>query len=187
MDASSVSGSLSLVLTLVLWPGSAFAQGNNAPLLTTITNPTPAASDIFGGAVAGMGNDRVLIGSEGAAEVYLFDLNGGLLTTFTNPDPLNGGGFGAAIAAGGGDKVLIGSYNYVAGAPLSQVGRAYLFSTNGVLQSTFTNPAPAKVQAFGWTVAALGSDRAIISGLADVNNPPPYPGSVYLFGLTAHC
>jgi hypothetical protein len=179
MTNRSALGSLSLVLALGLWPAAAFAQANNSVLLTTITNPTPADYDIFGGAVAAMGSDRLLIGSEGAAEVYLFDLNGRLLTTFTNPDPQNGGGFGAAIAAGGGDKLLIGSYNYVAG--VSQVGRAYLFTTNGVLQSTFTNPAPAKVQAFGWAVAGLGNDRAIFSGLADVSQPAPYPGTVYLF------
>lgn len=169
-----------VLVASLLSPKSISAQGNSG-VLTTITNPTPAASDIFGGAVAAMGSDRVLIGSEGAAEVYLFDLNGGLLRTFTNPDPQFGGGFGAAIAAGGGDKVLIGSYNYTAGVPLSQVGQAYLFNTNGVLQSTFTNPAPAKIQAFGWTVAALGNDRVLIGGFANDNNGAPYAGSVYLF------
>src|SRR3954447_10307892 len=105
MTNRSALGSLSLVLALGLWPAAAFAQANNSVLLTTITNPTPADYDIFGGAVAAMGSDRLLIGSEGAAEVYLFDLNGRLLTTFTNPDPQNGGGFGAAIAAGSGDKL----------------------------------------------------------------------------------
>ena len=165
-------------LALLLWPELAFAQDN--VLLATFNNPTPAAQDVFGGAVAAMGNDRVLIGSEGAGEVYLFGPGGTLLRTFAISDPA-AGSFGAAVAAVGGDKVLIGSYNYTAGVPLSQVGRAYLFDTNGALQSTFTNPAPATTQGFGWAVAGLGNDRVIISGLADVNKPAPYPGSVYLF------
>jgi FG-GAP repeat len=171
---------ITLQLTLLLWPGSAFAQDSGAPLLTTITNPTPAADDIFGGAVAAMGSDRVLVGAEGAAEAYLFSLNGTLLTTFTIPDPA-AGSFGAALAAVGSDRVFIGAYNYTAGMPLTQAGRAYLFSTNGTLLTTFTNPAPAAVQAFGWSLAALGSDRVIIGGFANDNNGAPYPGSVYLF------
>lgn len=150
-----------LLLASSLWPASSFAQSPSAPLLTTITNPTPANFDLFGGAVAALGSDRVLIGAEPAAEAYLFSLNGTLLTTFTISDPA-ASGFGAALAAVGNDRVLIGAYNYAAGVPLAQVGRAYLFSTNGVLLTTFTNPAPATVQAFGWAVAALGNDRVII-------------------------
>ena len=140
---------------------SAFAQGTPAPLLTTITNPTPAANDVFGSAVASLGNDRVLVGAEGASEAYLFSLNGALLTTFTIPDPA-AGSFGAALATVGSDRVLIGAYNYTAGAPPKQIGRAYLYATNGTLLTTFTNPSPQNVQAFGFSVAAVGSDCVIV-------------------------
>ena len=37
------NGMIILLLALVWWPGSAFAQGNDGMLLTTITNPTPVA------------------------------------------------------------------------------------------------------------------------------------------------
>src|ERR1035441_4455825 len=157
-----------LLLALAWWPGVAFAQGNDGMLLTTITNPTPVASDIFGGAVAAVGSNRVIVGAEGAGEAYLFSLTGTLLTTFTIPDPA-AGSFGAALAAVGSERVLIGAYNYTAGVPLAQVGRAYLFGTNGTLLTTFTNPSPAITQGFGWSVAAVGNDRALISGLADVS------------------
>ena len=140
---------------------AALAQGSSAPLITTFTNPTPADYDIFGGAVAAMGNDRVLVGAEGAAEAYLFSVNGVLLTTFTIPDPA-AGSFGAAVASVGSDRALIGAYNYTAGVPLAQAGRAYLLRTNGSLLTTFTNPSPATVQAFGYSVAAVGSDRVLI-------------------------
>jgi hypothetical protein len=56
--------------------------------------------------------------------------------------------------------VLISAYGYAVG--VSQVGRAYLFDTNGVLLTTFTNPSPASVQAFGFSVATVGSDLVLI-------------------------
>ncbi|HTY87081.1 MAG TPA: hypothetical protein VMB80_06420 [Candidatus Acidoferrum sp.] len=158
---------------------SVFGQGNGALLLTTITNPTPASGDIFGESVAAVGSDRVLIGSEVAAEAYLFSLDGTLLTTFTNPEVPGGGGFGYSLAAVGSDRVLIGNYNYFEG--VTQVGRAYLFSTNGALLTTFTNPSPAAVQGFGWSVAGLGSDRVLIGGPADGNKGAPYRAAAYLF------
>ncbi len=159
MNTNSFSGFLSLVLALVLWPGPAFGQASTAPLLETINNPTPAASDTFGSSVAAFGSDRVLVGAEGAAEAYLFNLNGALLTTFPIPDPA-AGSFGAALAGVGDDRVLIGAYNYH--VTVTQVGRAYLFRTNGTLLTTFTNPAPTSVQAFGFSVATVGTDRVLI-------------------------
>lgn len=147
-----------------MWVGSAFAQASVAPLLTTINNPTPAASDVFGTAVAAVGSDRVLVGAEGAAEAYLFDLNGVLLTTFPVPDPA-AVSFGADLVAVGEDRVLISAYNYHVGQ--AQVGRAYLFRTDGTLLTTFTNPVPATAQAFGFSVATVGTDRVLIgSGTA---------------------
>lgn len=160
-----------VLFAALLWGQPTLAQDNFAPLPTTITNPTPAAFDVFGGSVASVGNDHVLVGAEGAAEVYLFNLNGTLLSTFTSPDLAAGGGLGASVTAVGSDRVLCGAYNYSAGSPLAQVGRAYLFSTNGTRLMTFTNPAPA-VQAFGWSVAAMGSDRVLIGAL---------DGAAYLF------
>ena len=161
MNSSSAPASLSLALALGLWSAAASPPNPNAPLLTTITNPTPANYDIFGSALAAMGNDRVLIGSEGANEAYLFTLNGTLLTTFSIPD-IRAGSFGAALATVGGNRVVIGAYNYSAGTPPKQTGRAYLFATNGTLLATFTNPAPESVQAFGFSVAALGDDHVLI-------------------------
>jgi len=186
MKKISISGNtlfclITLQLTLLWWPTSAFAQGSGAPLLTTITNPTPASGDVFGESVTAVGSDRVLIGSEVAAEAYLFSLDGTLLKTFTNPEVPGGSGFAYSLGAVGTDRVLIGNYNYFAG--VTQVGRAYLFSTNGALLTTFTNPFPAKVQAFGWSVAGFASDRVLVSGPADDNKGAPYLGTVYLFSI----
>ena len=165
------------LLALVVWPGSAFAQGDGT-FLTTFTNPAPASSAVFGFAVAGLGSDRVLVGAPGTDATYLLNVNGTLLTTFTNP-AASGEAFGASVATVGNDRILVGAYNYFSNS--LQIGRAFLFATNGTLLTTFTNPSPVTVQALGWSVAAMGNDRVLISGFPNVNNPPPYLGSVYLF------
>ncbi len=148
-----------LLLVLAVSPGLVFSQSSAPQLLTTITNPTPAAGDIFGSVVVGMGTDRVLVGAEGAAEAYLYKLDGTLVTTFTLPDPL-AGSFGGSIAALGNDRVVIGAYSYAQGA--LQAGRVYLYRTNGTLLATFTNPSPASVQALGFSVTTVGNDRVLI-------------------------
>lgn len=171
---------LALIATWPMAHETALAQSYNSPVLTTITNPTPAFAEDFGLSLAALGNDRVIIGAGGGNKAYLFALNGTLLSTFTSPDVGFEGRFGDTVASVGSDHVLCGDY-YYRGSSLEQLGRAYLFSTNGTLLTTFTNPAPATTLTFGWAVAALGNDRAIISGFENINKPPPYPGSVYLF------
>ena len=84
---------LSNIITLLCFfvPLSGFAQSST--LITTFTNPTPAAFDGFGGPMAAVGTDRIVIGASrdntaGASEsgvAYLFRNNGALLTTFFNP------------------------------------------------------------------------------------------------------
>ena len=166
-----------LFLLLSLGAGAALAQNPSASLQTTFTNPTPAFGEFFGAAVAAMGTDRVLVGADSSAAAYLFRTSGTLLTTFTISDPA-AGGFGNPLVAVGEDRVLISAYSY---GTTAQNGRAYLFRTNGTLQTTFTNPNPARVQAFGVSVAAFGSDRVLIGGLGSPNVGAPYLGAVYLF------
>jgi hypothetical protein len=117
-------------------------------------------------------------GNGGAA--YLFNTNGTLLTTFTNPTPATSDLFGWSVAAVGSTRVLIGAYQDGAGA--FQAGSAYLFSTNGSLLTTITNPTPANQTWFAWSVAAVGTDRVIIGGVWD-NTGAFRAGSAYLFAL----
>ena len=133
--------------------------------VTTITNPTPAVGACFGRSVAALGTDRLLIGAyqddvgaSRAGAAYLVTTNGVLLTTFTNPTPESYDNFGYSVTAVGTDQVLIGAYQDNTGWTNS--GAAYLFSTNGVLLTTFTNPTPAPSDNFGYSIAAVGTDRA---------------------------
>lgn len=64
-----------------------------------------------------------------------------LLTVFTNPTPVTGDYFGSSVVAVGADRVLIAAPWDNTGA--TWAGAAYLFSLNGALLTTFTNPTPA--------------------------------------------
>ena len=127
------------------------------------------------------GPDRVLIGSpqddmgwNNTGVAYLFSINGALLTTFTNPT-VSSSWFGFSVAAVGSDRVLIGAAYGNAGA--NEAGAAYLFSTSGALLTSFTNPTPAYRDAFGWSVAAVGTARVLIGAPGDDTGA----GAAYLF------
>ena len=161
--------------------GAVYLFHTNGTLLTTFTNPNPASlyldGDQFGCAIATLGNDRVLIGSPNDGKVYLFTTNGALVTTISNSPGLDDFSFGEVVVAFGNDKVLIGAprSNFDPDTYLEH-GAAYLFSTNGALLTTFSNPDPETTMDFGFSLAAFGSDRVLI-GASEYG-----PGSAYLFG-----
>jgi hypothetical protein len=166
--------------------GAAYLFGTNGTLITTFTNPTPSALDNFGISLAAVGSDQVLIaayndntGAFHAGAVYLFSAGGALLTTFTNPTPANNDNFGYSVAAVGSGNVLIGAPNDDTGA--TDAGAAYLFSTNGTLLTTFTNPTPAGSEFFGSSVAAVGLDKVLIGAWGD-DTYAFNAGVAYLFG-----
>ena len=81
----------------LIWIGTLLSSHAQTPVLT-ITNPTPAIADLFGQAVATVG-DRLLVGDpqdstgdQYTGAVYLFNANGQLVRTFLNPAPANGSG-----------------------------------------------------------------------------------------------
>jgi hypothetical protein len=174
--------------------GAAYLFSTNGTLLATFTGPAPATGAAFGISVAAVGSDRVLIGAchqngdpfvgdadTGAA--YLFSTNGTLLTTFSKTIPAAGDFFGISVAVLGSDRVLIGAYQDDTGA--ANAGAAYLFSTNGTLLSTFTRPNPAADSSFGYSVAAVGSDRVLIGANADDTGASDV-GAVYLFSQSIY-
>jgi hypothetical protein len=165
--------------------GAAYLFATNGTLITTFTNPTPGYYDFFGAAVATLDSDRVIIGAYGndveaidVGAAYLFSADGVLLKTFTHPSPEANCYFGCSVASVGNDGVLIGAWgDNTAAVP---GGKAYLFQTNGMLQTTFTNPTPAIGDQFGYSVAALGRTHVFISAVGDQADGQ-FPGVVYLF------
>ena len=167
--------------------GSAYLYDLNGTLLTTYTNPAPEVDDYFGGAVSGVGPDKVLIGAfgdntgaSGAGSAYLYDLNGTLLMTYTNPTPEVGDAFGTAVSGVGPDRVLIGAYGDNTGA--SGAGAAYLFDLNGTLLTTYTNPTPVVNDVVGGAVCGVGTNRVLIGAHGD-NTGASEAGAAYLYDL----
>src|SRR6185436_12903073 len=82
-----------------------------------------------------------------------------LLTAFTNPVPSKDDLFGRSVAALGSDRVIVGA----SGRTSAYTNEAiYLFTTNGQLLTTFTNPIPADNIFYGEAVAAVGTDRVLV-------------------------
>ena len=153
---------------LVAWLAavdSACAQVVTASLSFTFPLQQPG---YFGSAVAAQGADKVIVGdfnlSGAPGAAYLFHTNGSLITTFTNPVPTIWDDFGSSVAAVGADKVLIGAPrdDTGGGAPAFDSGAAYLFSTNGTLMTTYTNPTPGQSDLFGSVITAVGPDKVLI-------------------------
>jgi hypothetical protein len=171
-------------------------------LTATFTDPTPGSGERFGLSVAAFCTDRVLIGAPrdsasvtNGGSAYLFDMNGVLLTSFTNPSPaytttgdesLDGDWFGVSVAAVGSDRALIGAQWNDAPNGTRYAGTAYLFSTNGTLLATLTNPVPTFRGSFGGAVAALGSDRVLVGAPAfALTISGTNSGRAYLFSIPA--
>ena len=151
--------------------------------------------DRFGGAIAAVGNDRLLAGAiyddtaaTDAGAAYLIDVaTGALLQTFTRPSgAASEDRFGDAVAALG-DDALVGAPKANDGSPLS--GVVYLFdSTTGAVLLTLHNPAPAvsplnSGDQFGASIAAFGDD--ILGGAPYEDGPAADGGVVYLFDGTS--
>src|SRR5688572_33321038 len=96
--------------------------------------------------------------------------------TFTNPASTGYDLFGWRLSAVGTDKVVIGAYQ---GA--SNVGAAFLLSTDGTHLTTFTNPTPDLRDFFGAAVVGLGTDRVIIG--AQNEDRGTYEGAAYIFRI----
>ena len=164
--------------------GVAYLFHTNGALLTTFTNPTPAAADYFGYAAAGLGGDRVVIGayqddagSNNAGAAYVFSTSGTLLTTMTNPTPAAEDFFGWSLAALGNDRVLVGAHQHDVG--VRDVGAAYLFSipTASAPDLAVTRSNNAVVVSWprtaeGWVLEWTNVLRQVSAPWPQI--PPPY-------------
>ena len=142
--------------------GAVYLFYTNGTLLLSFTNPVPKTGAAFGEVMSVVDNNHVLIGARFAGvagAAYLFDTNATLLTTFTNPSPASVLQFGSSIAALGNDRVLIGAQGY--GLSIPNSGAAFLFSTNGTLLTTITNPVPGD-NLFGHSVAVVFNDKLLV-------------------------
>ncbi len=162
------------------------------PVLT-ILNPSPAAQDQFGNALA-LSGSRLVVGCarndigavSDAGSAYVYELASGTPTqpiaVLDNPAPAVEDLFGYSVAVCG-SQVLVGAYNNDTGAP--NAGSAYLYdlsSANPLVPiATFDNPAPTTDDFFGHAVG-LSVDWAVIG--AHLNDTGARDaGSAYVYSL----
>ncbi len=153
-------------------------------LSQTINNPSPAATDNFGGSVSISGN-RALIGAphdntgaSDAGSAYLYNAStGGLIRTFNDPTATASDLFGAAVAIEG-TNALVGAIGVDNGASAS--GAAYLIdATSGTVIQTFSNPVPSANALFGSSVAISGN--YVLVGCPFDDTGATDAGGAYLF------
>jgi hypothetical protein len=83
------------------------------------------------------------------------------------------------VAALGSDRLIVGAD--LGDAGVIDAGAAHLFTTNGTLLTTFTNPAPEAGDLFGCAVSGVGADKVVIGAYRDETFADD-AGGAYLFG-----
>jgi hypothetical protein len=181
--------------------GVAYLFHTNGSLALTITNPTPARLELFGGAVAGVGPDRFVLGAPAASIgtatnggiVYLYSTNGTLLRVIDNPNPRRGDLFGTSVADVGLDWFAVGAMgvdHVSATATNLDSGAVYLYNSSGtqlrVIRHPFPGPVGLAAEYFGRSVSRLGQDRLLVVAAFDafdlVQNSR---GALYIYDLNS--
>lgn len=169
-------------------------QTPSLPALT-LRDPSPAANDYFGEAIA-MSGTRIIVGAStkssgavpGAGIAHVFDLAGAAppvpVFTLNGPPAVEDDRFGSSVAIDG-NKVVVGAYGRDEGAPLA--GAAYVFDLAGATPLvpilTLLNPEPASDDRFGGKVAISGSK--IIVGCSLDDTGASNAGSAYIYDLNS--
>ena len=155
-------------------------------LLQTIENPTPDISDVFGSAIAVVGNNIAIAAgldstaAENGGAVYLFDGNGNLITTIISPQPVQFGSFGNALAAFG-NNLLVAEQRGFTGS--LRAGAVHLFDgTTGAFIQSFFNPTPENFEFFGNSIAASGNN-VLVGAIRNIKGNSRV-GAAYLFDGT---
>ena len=161
-------------------------------LLFVMANPDPAAQDYFGYSVAISGT-RVVVGvyqddtgATNAGSAYVYDLSSGTPTvpvaTLNNPNPAAGDYFGWSVAISG-LQVVVGTPDSDIGA--GSAGSAYVYNlgsgTPTVPMATLSNPSPAALDRFGWSVTISGTQ--VVVGAPNDNTGATGAGSAYVYDV----
>ena len=158
----------------------------------TLTNPSPAASDNFGRAVAISGT-RIIVGAHrddtgatGAGVAYIYDMAsaqpGVPVFILTNPSPAASDLFGIAVAINGA-TAIVGAQADDTGA--INAGTAYVYKLLGPTPAlpvlTLTNPYPAAGDFFGHAVGV--SDDLVVVGAHRSDLKATDAGLAYVYAL----
>ena len=145
--------------------GRVYTYGISKPFIDP-----PSFAIRFGQTMVPAGTNQVAIGASGFAFLYSLVNTGGVyVATLSVPgQDLNSD---VSLATFGSDRVVVGGS-----------AAAGLFSTNGTLLATFTDPESGLGQAgFGTAVAALGTDKVAVSAPWRAVSGKTNAGVVYIF------
>jgi hypothetical protein len=170
--------------------GRAYLYDTNGQLIASIGNPYPGEGDQFGFAVASIGSEYFVVGApyyesnrgsgDNYGHVFIFDRAGNHvdgISSSSGPNNL----FGHVLSSLSTNRILVGVPLDDTGA--SDAGRVFIYDLSGTLQGSVTNPTPAAGDFFGYSVAAVGSNRFVVGAHADdtkANNA----GRAYLYTST---
>ena len=163
------------------------SESATVPMLT-LRNPTPAAAEQFGSAVAVSG-DYVLVAArnDGTGKVYAYDLSRESpeipIITLAVAGGFDAGlGFGFAVAISG-SLVVVGYPDENTGA--NSAGSVFVYDLNSTTPAvpikTLRNPAPAGEDKFGYAVSISGT-RVVIGALG-VDAGASDAGTAYVYDL----
>jgi cysteine-rich repeat protein len=151
-------------------------DGTSGALKYSLTDPDPGDGGDFGRAVGSVGS-KLLVGAPGGigsdpGRLYVFaGATGTLLQTIQNPSS------GSYSSAFGWSVAGLGTNTVVAGTPVDDTtgtvlkGAAFgTDATSGALVASYLAPPESSVQAFGWSVATLGT-RVVVGGIDGWTSP----------------
>lgn len=162
----------------------------------TINNPTPAASDQFGGSLS-LDGDKLLVGASAddtsttdAGMAYVFDLAGATpgtpVHTLNNPDAQTNDYFGTAVQIAG-SRVVVGANGNMLGGFVG-AGSAYVYDLNSgtptVPVHTLDSPTPGTNENFGSSLA-LSGDRLVVGSPKNMVNFVSSTGSAFIYDLAS--
>ena len=128
---------------------------------STLQSPAPKSRAYFGRNLAFSGEVVVVSeigatveGKSYAGEAHVFDSGGNRLMTLQSPEPQVNTVFGYSVAVDG-DVIVVGEPGYIVNG-VHDVGRAYIFTTEGTLLASLLSPTPDVNSRFGGSVAVSG-------------------------------
>ena len=180
--------------------GMAYLYDGDGNLIKEITADSVTTGDNFGRAVSSIGGGGFAIGSShadvgitvtnsmgttevqsirNAGEVHLFDQDGRVTQQLISPAPERQSLFGYTLSSVGDDRLLVASIGKTING-IRDAGGAFLFTLDGDLLSTISNPDPGVDEFFGVSLTRVGEDRFCV-GVAGDDTHENNSGSVYIY------